>query len=209
MENAADALKMAGAVLIFVLAISVAIFAFGQVRETADTIIDYKDRETVYIDGDFYYESSGTERVVGLETAIPAITRAYLENYIIVFSGLEKPIYKIKVNSNEYKDKYVLDLETSSNYEYNNVTIPKDKKADFLCAILYGKYKNGNDYTTVITDTFKKNFSQVSMDGCKPLYEQLKGKQIIEHLGVYYQNDSENTPEANKTEKRIITYVVK
>ena len=32
MENAADALKMAGAVLLFVLAISIAIFYFGQVR---------------------------------------------------------------------------------------------------------------------------------------------------------------------------------
>ena len=38
MENAADALKMAAAVLIFVLAISVAILMFGQVRETAKKI---------------------------------------------------------------------------------------------------------------------------------------------------------------------------
>ena len=33
MENAVDALKMAGAVLLFVLAISVAIVSFGQARE--------------------------------------------------------------------------------------------------------------------------------------------------------------------------------
>ena len=32
MENAADALKMAGAVLLFVLALSVIIFSFGQDR---------------------------------------------------------------------------------------------------------------------------------------------------------------------------------
>ena len=44
MENAAEALKMAGAVLLFVLALSVAIVSFGQARETADTILDYRDR---------------------------------------------------------------------------------------------------------------------------------------------------------------------
>ena len=47
MENAADALKMAGAVLIFVLAISIIIFAFSQARETSDTILNYRDRETI------------------------------------------------------------------------------------------------------------------------------------------------------------------
>ena len=49
MENATEALKMAGAVLIFVLARSIIILAFGQVRETSDIILSYKDRETEYI----------------------------------------------------------------------------------------------------------------------------------------------------------------
>ena len=101
MENAADALKMAGAVLIFVLALSIIILALGQVRESADTIIDYRDRETLYIAGDYYYKSTDTVRNVNLETIIPSVYRAYLEEYIIVFEGLEKPLYNIK-------DKYRL-----------------------------------------------------------------------------------------------------
>ena len=63
MENAVDALKMAGAVLIFVMALSVSIVAFGQVRETADIILDYKDRETFYIDGDYYYGDKSHELI--------------------------------------------------------------------------------------------------------------------------------------------------
>ena len=96
MENAADALKMAGAVLIFVLAISIIIFAFSQARETSDTILNYRDRETMYLESDYYYTSDGKERIVNLETIIPTIFRAYLENYKIVFEGLSTPIYKIK-----------------------------------------------------------------------------------------------------------------
>lgn len=95
MENAAEALKMAGAVLLFVLALSIIILAFGQVRQSADTIIEYKDRETFYIDSSYYYENGEkkSERVVSLETIIQSVFRAYLENYRIVFEGLDDSIY--------------------------------------------------------------------------------------------------------------------
>ena len=48
MENAADALKMAAAVLIFVVALSISINAFSEVRTTATTILNYKDNEYDY-----------------------------------------------------------------------------------------------------------------------------------------------------------------
>lgn len=129
MENATDALKMAGAVLIFVLAISIIILAFGQVRETADTILDYRDRETVYIEGNYYYEQTGTERQVGLETIIPSIYRAYLENYKIVFDGLEQPIYYKTQNGVNKTPIHSIDLQKE--------TIGADQKTEFLCGILY------------------------------------------------------------------------
>lgn len=196
MENAADALKMAGAVLLFVLAISIIIFAFGQVRESADTIIDYRDRETSYIDGNYYYEGNGQSRNVGLETIIPSIYRAYLENYKIVFVGLNKPIYKVNGT-----DKYSLDLE---NIDSNNLALANDeKKAEFLQGVLYGKYNKSKE-------DFETQFSISIDDNCEPIYKQLINKtDIIEYLGVYYQNDNPNVPELNKTKKRIITYEVK
>ena len=48
----------------------------------------------------------------------------------------------------------------------------------------------------------------MSLEGCESLYRQLKNKTLKEYLGVYYQNDEEDVPDANKTEKRIITYIV-
>ena len=102
MENVVDALKMAGAVLLFVLALSIILFSFGQVRESADTILNYRDRETAYINANFYYEGTGTERYVNLETVVPSVFRAYLENYKVVFDGLSAPIYKIRNNRGGY-----------------------------------------------------------------------------------------------------------
>lgn len=208
MENAADALKMAGAVLLFVLALSVAIVSFGQARETADTILDYKDRETVYIDGDYYYRATGTERTVGLETIIPSIYRAYLENYKIVFEGLDEPIYTLNLNGGKSIKKYTIDLETrtsttNSSTGVNNVALANDEqKSEFLCGILY------NDFTKSGDKNKFENKYNVTVPTTS-LTQRLKGKTITEYLGVYYQDDNEDIPDVNKTEKRIITYKIK
>ena len=212
MENAADALKMAGAVLLFVLALSIIILAFGQARESADTIIDYKDRETFYIDSEYYYSGDTSERIVNLETVIPSVFRAYLENYKIVFEGLQKPLYELKVtyqNENGIKvtetiQKRSLDLETNKNTKYENVVLANDdQKREFLCGILYGDYSISGS-----KDKFEKKFRISLGDNCD-LYSQLKNKEITEYLGVYYQNDDINVPNVNKTEKRVITYKIK
>lgn len=206
MENASEAIKIAGSILLFVIAVSVIIFSFTNVRVTADTILDYRDRETVYIDGKYYYEASGTERQVGLETVIPSIIRAYTENYKIVFVGLSSPIYKIKQNDGNIIEKYSLDLESNINTPYENVRLANnDQKSEFLCGILYHNYKTNEE-------DFNKKFGITVSDNS--LYEQLneqlkiKNKTIKEFLGVYYQDDSEDMPDVNKTEKRIITYEI-
>lgn len=205
MENAAEALKMAGAVLIFVLALSIIIFYFGQARESADIILNYRDRETEYIDAQYYYPNSTTERNVNLETVITSVFRAYLENYKIVFDGLDAPIYKITNKDGVKINKYTLDLETNQNYIYKNVILANDEqKVEFIKGVLYGEFDNKSE--------FQKKF-HVDMEGCESIYEQLTqkvstGKKIKEYLGVYYQNDSEGIPDVNKIEKRIITYKI-
>ena len=84
MENAADALKIAAAVLIFVVALSISITAFGEARATVTSILEYRDREYDYT----YIEDNGTtQRIVGLETIVPTIYRAYKENYKIIFDS--------------------------------------------------------------------------------------------------------------------------
>lgn len=201
MENAAEALKMAGAVLIFVLAISIIIFAFGQVRETSDIILDYRDRETEYISDEenHYYQTTGTERIVGLETVIPSIFRAYLERYKIVFEGLDEPLYEIKDKTGEYVPRYTLDSDTNINIGDNN----ESKKA-FLSGILYRDFNND-----ILEFPTKQAFEQqfyVNIKNYKSLYEQLNGRRITEYLGVYYTEDNPNKTEVNLQKKRIITY---
>ena len=41
MENAVDAMKMAGAAMLFILAFSITMIMFGKCRATADTVMDH------------------------------------------------------------------------------------------------------------------------------------------------------------------------
>ena len=105
MDNIGDAVKMAGSVLLFILALSLIIPLFTQARQTADAIMDYSDRQaaTEGIDEDtqeslernFYYMSDEITgdinsrpqqvRTVGLNDIIPTVERAFDENFKVVF----------------------------------------------------------------------------------------------------------------------------
>ena len=189
MENAADALKMAAWVLIFVVALSIIINAFGMARQTTDILISYNDNE-YYTD---YVEQGNTERKVGYETIIPAIYRAYKENYKIIFLNNDgTPMYFYE-NKNTKEQINYIDLEKQN---VGNDTA----KEEFIKYIVTGKEINNSQYKFENSYDIKNN----------GIYNQIKGKQFTESLGVYYQEEIDgnqsNTPDANKTKKRVITY---
>lgn len=198
MENVADALKMAAAVLIFVVALSISITAFGEARATATTILEYRDREYdyTYVDG-----SESTQRTVGLETIVPTIYRSYKENYKIVFdSNLigGKGVYKKKNAETGNNDPcYYIDLEKE--------TLGNDsQKERFILAILYGEQ---SENFTEIKNEFKNLGISLNSEG---IYDKIQGE-VVENLGIYYQEDQgndqqSNVPNVNKTVKRVITY---
>ena len=212
MENAAEALKMAAAVLIFVVALSIAINSFGQARQTAQLILDYTDREYDYTYVEENKDSNGdvmTERIVSLESIIPTIYKAYRENFKIVFDGCEALLEDEGLFSEKNEDTgkmekvYKIDLE--------NETIGTDTlKEQFLMAILYG---NKIDDFQTIKDTFKKTGIELNSKG---LCDKIDISKFKEEIGIYYQEqagidntnttDTEEVPESNLTEKRVITY---
>lgn len=199
MENATDALKMAAAVLIFVLALSISINAFGEARRASQVILDYRDREYDYT----YITSGTTQRQVGLETIIPSIYKAYKENYKIIFDmqniNDNNGLYSKKNENGDYDEINYIDLE-------KEVLGSDQQKEEFIKAIIYGKDS--------ISDEYKKEFSDLGINlKDVGIYARIKGNKVTEKLGVYYQEDMQtggsNTPDANKTKKRVITYTDK
>ena len=219
MENAADALKMAGAVLLLLLALGISISSFSQARETAQALVEYTDRETTtqYIE-----DLETTERLVGKETIVPTIYRAYKENYKILFyyadgtpielyTKTENGVHGVKVN--------YIDLE-------KDVIGDNRQKDNFIMALLYGNKADLRkaDGSTMTFQEFSQelalNNSRISLNSIGIYDTILKEGTFLEKYGVYYQEDVKNvnsdtdiddeyqtdTPDVNKTKKRVISY---
>ena len=220
MENAAEALKMAAAVLIFVLALSISINAFGEARIASRTILDYKDREYDYTYVDDNRDANGyvvTQRIVSLESIVPTIYKAYKENYKIVFdeNTFEGGLYRRKDATGTPVEVYSIDLQ-------NEILGNDTQKEQFIMAILYGNrgFENQSDFET-INNRFVKNLGiYLNSQG---IYDKINNIKLKESIGVYYQEETptinddgssetpaENAdvPDANKTLKRVITYSI-
>ena len=222
MENAADALKMAAEVLLFLLALGITISSFSQARETADVLISYTDRDYVTQ----YVENLGTtNRVVGKETIIPTIYRAYKENYKIYFydvSGAPLELYTIKnTQTNEIKKINAIDST-------QDVLGDDWQKDNFIMALLYGKDaeselkdRNGNpigweDFKTSLNTG--NSVINLNNDG---IYDIISGSRFEEYFGVYYPSqaregagegaEEETNPNAQTTTEskmRVISYQI-
>lgn len=84
MENAVDALKIAFAVFVFIIALVLAFSVIGQLRATSDVIFALNDKTNEYD----YVSSNDTnasnkDRIVGFETIIPTIYRYAKEQYAV------------------------------------------------------------------------------------------------------------------------------
>lgn len=84
MENATDALLMAFAVLIFIIALSVSLTTLSQAKSTADIVLFYSDRENfqTHVKADSNNENDGG-RDVGVDTVISTITRCAKEKFSV------------------------------------------------------------------------------------------------------------------------------
>ena len=199
MENAAEALKMAFAVLMFVLALTLCISSFSQAREAVDSIITIKDRETSYT---YVTASKDGTRTVGAETIVPTLYKAYKENFEVHFVDAEgNPIilYKYKDPYGNKKAMSVIDLEQENHAS-------AERAINRLNYILRGKFDpelgSGNDPAE------KEVEEIIDHNG---LYNYLKQNRFKERMGEYYQEDrttntDTTTLDVNKTKKRVIIY---
>lgn len=228
MENAVNALVMAGEILILLVALGTSISSFSQARETAEILVEYSDREYVTQ----YVEDSGNmTRIVGVETIIPTIYRAYKENYRVLF-------YDSNGNPIELYTKTENGISgVSVNYiDQERDVLGSDRQKDnFIMALLYGTdvNKNGSlkreDGTTSMTfqeftEELSHNNSGITLNS-QGIYDRIIiGHTFVERYGVYYQEDvidtsnsdtaiddefedsTTETPDVNKTKKRVISY---
>lgn len=230
MENAVDALKIAFAVFVFVMALSITMYMFTIALETSDTVLQSSD-VTEFMD---YVEMSDMiddERIVGLETIIPTLYKYYKENYTVIFrnaDGTPLELYETQTNvdlwstgyTNQYysNDKDVrvcsfdVDEETRRHEPWTgNMNYYKQNLDMFLSGgTFFAPSGNGMNY-----DYSDRHFNGW---GDRSFIEQFKNSRFRESLGEYTYNavDTETNTDTTTSgltnvegrKKRVIIYTL-
>jgi len=190
-DNLTDALMMAGAILIFVIALTVSMSSFSEMRAQIDEIMEMDSRVDLAQDnaGNYlnYITTSSDIRVVGIETVVSSMYRVAKENYVIYL--------KLTDPSDLPSDKLMKLVDTGKSgiedqYFPDGEKISQNDKVLFID--INGKNSNVNALLETVT-------------GSNKIYEILAGKKFKEYLGVYQEKTDAN--EANRTTYRVITYV--
>ena len=194
MENAVEALKMAGFMLLFIIALSITMITLTQSKTTADSLVKNQDRQQSYqyieVTGDL---SKSLSRTVTLADIIPTLYRYAQEDYAVQFytsSGSPLYIYESgQIKNGVPVKKNDLDLDTEhwiengeTRYEdWRGNTTKIKQHVDDVVEYLLANYKNSN---------FEEKL------GTTEDYEEI-------------QDTNELVPDINKQYKRIITYTLK
>ncbi len=226
MENATKALEIGFGVLIFVVALSLSISTFSNATRAITNIMTNEDKTQSYV---YVTEANGVDennnRIVGVETIVPAMYKAYKENYKILFLDQNgNPITLYYKTRNSSKETEIVDGESvtvlprekddyGEEIEINFVDLEEEVLGGVEDAIQHLDFiLYGNNYQKDDKKYYTKYKRQIYYpDG---LYDFLVDKKFIEILGEYYQEDAEagteipetQVAEINKTKKRIITY---
>ena len=194
MENAVEALKMAGFMLLFIIALSITMITLTQAKTTADSLVKNQDRQQSYqyieVNGDL---SKSLSRTVTLADIIPTLYRYAQEDYAVQFytsSGSPLYVYESgQIKNGVHVKKNDLDLDTEhwlengeTRYEeWRGNTTKIKQHVDDVVEYLLANYKNSN---------FEEKL------GTTEDYEES-------------QDTNELVPDINKQYKRIITYTLK
>lgn len=137
MENASDALKMAFAVLMFVVALSLAFSSLTKARETTDAVLWFSDKTNYY---DWEAGSLQNGRVVSEETVISALCNFESSNtrVIIERDGIITEFKPIETDET-VKENFIKTLNQGHEYLENIMEIT-----------VGGKYKVAEDGTKII-----------------------------------------------------------
>jgi hypothetical protein len=181
MENANDALIMAGSVLMLLIALAITISSLTSLKAQTQDFLNQRDQLVVASDQSGYinYLKSNKDdkyavRTVGIETVLTSIRRMTKEDYTIYI------LPKTSI------------ISSSSKFDALKVSVNNnDNSVKLSLAGIRNRYVND------------KNLS----DLLYIIYNKLEDAKFKEYIGVYQNNTIEGVSDANKSTYRILTYI--
>ncbi len=217
MENATDALKMAFAVIVFTMALTIAIIMFSQLNQVSKIVISSTDITQYY-----EYEIATNEeqtRIVGLESIIPTLYKYYKENYTVLFlakNGTPLNLYETQTNINLWSERGAIaqyyqdksDINPVCAFDVDDETIRHEPWTGSL-----SDYKENLDvflnggtfyYKTGVTDSEGRRGYTYS--GFIKKYATSKFKETLGEYKYNITEDENNSALLKNRKKRVIIY---
>ena len=177
MENGVEALKIATAVLIFVMAITITISVFTTAVQALNRIFAMHNEDEFLI---VEPNDAGT-RTVGIETVVPSLYRALKENCRIIFydkDGIPYTLYE-KTKGGTTEGINYIDLSKEANIDIDK--------------LLYGIESTDTDEKKYGIIYKEKNSDEI-------LYKKIKDITFIENIGRHYVEDETDEENAGASE---------
>lgn len=160
MENAIDALKIAFAVLVFVIALTLTFSVIGQARVTSDIVLTVNDKTNYYEYVDENDSNAiGKDRIVDFETILPTIYRYAKEQYAVTILNTDgTPIVRYDLYTEGFMSGWDETLKrqqrTGNDSEYKEI----QKRINIVDNFIYAQLKNEkpNMSSTPIMDSLVK-----------------------------------------------------
>ena len=207
MENASDALIMAGSVLLFIIALTVAISSFTSLRVQFDEIAEARDQVQMSREydattgnyGDYINflknDISKDIRQVRVEAIITTIRRMRKENYVMYLS------IPNLINTNILKEFVVKNTDIKEQLYGNNTIISQSS------GILLKFSMDKQDIIFYDKAEGEINLRQeLNNELLSELYKIAKDNTFKEYIGEYRLH-LEGVSDANDKSKKIITYI--
>ena len=151
MENAADALKIAFAVFIFVIALTITFSLVAQAKSTADVVLYYSDETNFY---DYYTNFSDKNRLVSVSDIISTLHRYDKESLCVMVDLKDRNSpYKFELSkSNNFADTEAIEKDLGNFINNKLLKDYSDKtfKEEFVEVPISGRYQIGEDDTKIV-----------------------------------------------------------
>lgn len=217
MENASEAIIMAGSVMLLLIALTISISSLANIKTQTQSILDSRDQVDMSQDqkGDYINyittDSSEDVRSVGVDGIISELRRMKKENFTIYIVPIDR---YFEFNNQQFKNaKLVYESTKEQKYiDAKNITttlIPLRKKIIELSMAVekqtvlfyYTPPPQGQPPIQ------QPPIQEVNRVFVRELYDKFKNATFKEYIGIYQEKTAEGVSEPNKETKKIITFV--
>lgn len=210
MENASEALIMAGSVLLLIIALTVSISSFSNLRLQVADILNQRDQvQIAKTDGNDYINFIRNDnedvRTVRTEAILSALRRMRNENYTIYIVGDFLNMNDLSVITEE--SGLILSVEEKNKnknkqQKYGNQNLFDNSKTIIRLAM----DKDDKIYYSKNSKTKEKE-QKLNKELLDDLYKITNNNLFKEYIGIYQDKTDEGVSQENKQTYKIITFV--